>query len=277
MLALLKQMPAGDSLTADLRAAADELSIVPDNFETVTWLRVIRGEAYQSFWRESVATVNRLSDAQRDGLQLRHLPVLNYLAKFDPGVLSRSSQQLTADLLARLATQTHYLKGPTYDGPMENHPQVIQQWLDRPVWADLATIHLMMQLMNQPHLRAAWFEQADRDVQERLTELGGLVRVADNGAAIATVYAPMMRKHNWAYYPPAKLVTDAYTALAHYHFHAQEHDNAYYSGPGLGDLERTAATQQFNGLVLTFTDKDHMNVDYYQFGDVVVDLGTIAR
>jgi hypothetical protein len=77
--------------------------------------------------------------------------------------------------------------------------------------------------------------------------------------------------------PPKELVTDGYTALAHYHFHAQSYGNAKFAGPGIGDMERIARTQQFNGLVLTFIDKNRLNVDLYFRPDVVIDLGTVVR
>jgi hypothetical protein len=64
--------------------------------------------------------------------------------------------------------------------------------------------------------------------------------------------------------------------LAHYHFHAQEYKNSEFAGPGKGDID-TADRLDFNFLVFTFIDEKTLNVDFYQPGGVVVDLGTIKR
>ena len=79
-----------------------------------------------------------------------------------------------------------------------------------------------------------------------------------------------------AFYAPPELITAMYTALAHYHFHANRHDNAAFAGPGGGDL---AFADRFGAacVVFTFIDRDTLNVDYHHEGGVVIDLGCISR
>ena len=48
------------------------------------------------------------------------------------------------------------------------------------------------------------------------------------------------------------------------------------TGDKVPDMQ-TADRVRFNYLVFTFIDKDRLNVDYYQHGRVVVDLGTLKR
>jgi hypothetical protein len=87
----------------------------------------------------------------------------------------------------------------------------------------------------------------------------------------------MLRDHDRKYVSPKQLIVDAYTGLAHYHFHAQSLTHRDYAGPGRGDLERIGDRHRLNGLVLTFIDPQTLNVDFYRHGRVVIDLGTIRR
>ncbi|MEE2819531.1 MAG: hypothetical protein VX615_02855, partial [Planctomycetota bacterium] len=64
-----------------------------------------------------------------------------------------------------------------------------------------------------------------------------------------------------------------YTALFHFHYHAQKYRNGDHAGPGLGDKNYADSTRA-NCIVLTFVNEDEVNVDFYRHGGVVVDLGT---
>ena len=72
------------------------------------------------------------------------------------------------------------------------------------------------------------------------------------------------------------MIVHLFTGVAHYHFHAQDHRNTANAGPGGGDLDN-ADSWNLNFLVFTFVDRHHLNVDYYQSGRAVVDLGTLQR
>jgi hypothetical protein len=61
-----------------------------------------------------------------------------------------------------------------------------------------------------------------------------------------------------------------------HHFHAQVAEKVRYACPGRGDRDMVDR-QQIHGLVFTFVDANHLNVDYYQPRGVAIDLGTIAR
>jgi hypothetical protein len=273
----LAGMKIDDPMIGDLTAGAVELGVVPDSIETVAWLRMLRTAPYASFWGKAKAVVARLNDEQRQNLQLRHLPVLVYLAERNDPILTRSRDQLLSEAIAHDDAAQHHTKGPTFDGPMDEVSQNLRFYQKQLCWADLAVIRTLEQIMADKTVTAAWFQQADMDEKDKSTEYGGLLRVADNGQAVPQLYKPEYRRNDLHYYPPAQLVTDAYIALAHYHFHAQSLHNRRYAGPGRGDMERIADRQQFNGLVLTFIDENSLNVDYYQPGRALVDLGTIHR
>ena len=72
------------------------------------------------------------------------------------------------------------------------------------------------------------------------------------------------------------MILHLYTAIAHYHFHAQQHKNAAYAGPGDGDLA-LADRLHFNFLVFTYIDANRLNADLYLPGATIIDLGTIRR
>jgi len=67
-----------------------------------------------------------------------------------------------------------------------------------------------------------------------------------------------------------------YTALFHFHYHAQKYRNGSHAGPGAGDMNY-ANTTRTNCLVLTFVDHDTLNVDFYRHDGMLVDLGVIVR
>lgn len=281
LVALLSKLDASagsrDATIADLRAAAVDLKIVPNNVETTTWLRMIRTEPYAGYWKAAAAAVAAAGPEQQINLQLRHLPILIYYHRTNPALLSRSRDSLLSEISTYISSQEHHVKGPTYDGPMEDYPQEFRAWQSKLAWGDLMTMRMVSQIMKDPRITSEWFAQGDADAKDKSTEYGGLIRLDETGKPLVMIYKPMIRKHDLIYYPPKELVTDAYTALAHFHFHAQEYKNRQYAGPGLGDMDRTAKRQQFNGLVLTFIDQNKINVDYYGYPDVVVDMGIIRR
>jgi hypothetical protein len=275
LVEVLSQVQTDDPLLSDLKAAAMELGVVPDSMETVTWLRIIRADS--AYWAAARTAVEKLGPEQRHGLELRHLPVLVYAGDTMPQSLQTSREELISQITHAIGRQEHFLKGPTYDGPMDEHPQQFRQWREALSWGDLLVTDVMLQLIASDRLARAWFAHADKDRVDTTTEYGGLVRRDSKGEPYVHAYSPMIRRHDLKYIPPKEVVTDGYQALAHYHFHAQEHHNSRFAGPGIGDLERIARTQQFNGLVLTFVDENRLNVDLYFRPEVVIDLGTLRR
>jgi hypothetical protein len=119
------------------------------------------------------------------------------------------------------------------------------------------------------------FSQAEADRTDDTTEYGGVIDLTAIGPQ-AVQYEPMARINRWKYVPSQTMIQHLYMALAHYHFHAQAYRNGAHAGPGQGDL-RMANNLRPNCVVFTFIARDKLNVDYYQSGDVVIDLGTIYR
>ena len=269
---LLAEAPDDTPIIADLKAAGAELHTVPINREGVLWLAYLRDPARADYWRACRAQVARLSDEQRRGLELRHMPVLLLMSDDE---LATPKRQLHREVEAMVAAGQHHYTGPTYDGPMRDYPQRWIDWESQLPWADLATIRLLHRAMADRGMTADLFEQADADKEDISTEYGGVIDHSQ-GRFVAKIYKPLLRDHDRKFVPRPEMIEHMYTALAHYHFHAQDHNNSNYAGPGLGDL-RLADRLNMTGVVLTFIDRDRMNVDFYRNGKIVIDLGTIHR
>lgn len=147
---------------------------------------------------------------------------------------------------------------------------------DRLVWGDQAAMLLAREALRSQAFVAHVFDYADRDMVDRTTEFGGIVELDSKGRFELIEYEPRARVADDRYLASSKLFKDGYTALFHFHNHAQKYRNERYAGPHLGDFEYADETG-VNGLVFTFVDEETLNVDFYREGSVVVDLGTITR
>lgn len=277
LVELLSRASARTALVADLKAGAIDLGIVPHNAPTLAWLQTLRTSEYATFWAQAKAVVATLNDQQKSGIELRHLPSLVWLKQEGSAVLGMSREQLAQQLLREDADFRHYLKSTEHDGQNADHPQRLRYWIDQLRWADLVMIRHAVDMTRQATVRAVIFAQADADHRDERTEYGGLIFPEAGGQLTIRPYEPMLTKHDRTFIPTTKMMIDGYMAMFHYHFHAQEYSNARYAGPGLGDLENIGERHRMNGLVFIFINENTLNVDYYQHGRVVVDLGTIER
>ncbi len=277
LMTMLMEIEAETPLVLDLQAGARDLHVTADSMETIAWLQTLRTEPHRAFWAKTKAAVAQLNDEQRRGLELRHLGLLVHLHETNDPMLRRSHADLMRQLSGFVGSQQHYLKGPTFDGPMDKAPQRLYDWRDDLCWADLAVMLAVTRTFDDRQIVADWFAQAKADFRDEGSEHGGLLRWDETGRLCAAGYRPQFRKHDLAYYASKKMILDAYTALAHYHFHAQKYRNTDYAGPGMGDQKRIGGIQRFNGLVLTFINRDKLNVDYYCGRRIIVDLGSIHR
>tara|TARA_Y100000589_G_scaffold325006_1_gene362087 strand:+ start:2729 stop:4042 length:1314 start_codon:yes stop_codon:yes gene_type:complete len=268
----LDRAPADTAMVADLKAAAADLHIVAFNKEGNLWLSYLRKPEMRPYWHKLKEIVATLNDDQKSDLKLRHLAPL--LAA-TPQQRQQSRIDLISDINAFVNSQKHHLKGATYDGGSADHPQEFSQSVDKLTWPDLLVISQLINAMQSHAVTSDLFAWADADKTDTSTEYGGTIR-KDDGVFNAKLFKPRIRRHDRRFYPTPKMYDDLYTALSHYHFHAQQHHNSDYAGPGRGDL-KFAKLNQFSCLVFTFINQNNMNVDYYQEGDIVVDLGTIVR
>jgi hypothetical protein len=286
LVQMLAQAQGKSSLVTDLKTAAVELRTLPRNREGLLWLAYLRDPKRRALWNESRDAVARLSDEQRRGLEMRHLTVVRRLSD-ERRAWSR--EKVLAEVTLKLGSAEHFTKGPTFDGGSPEQPQLLRESQGKLSWADLQTIDTLLDAMRDPKAVTAFFAQADADLLDTGSEHGGVLDFAASASAsasptsspagagfVAQKFDPVTRSHDLKFYASPALVERAYTSLAHYHFHAQEHRNRNFAGPGRGDME-LARRLNFNFLVLTFVDKSKLNVDYYDPNGVIVDLGTVRR
>lgn len=269
----LREAPASSALIADLKASQEELGILPEHVEGVLWLVSLRDSGRRAFWDRAVSAASRLRDDQRAGLELRHLPVLLRLSESQ---WAADREQLLARLRDRLRSSENHLLGSQTDFAGIRRPQLLQEWAAKLSWADLAAIGLLLDALEDSSFVAAMFEQAEADRRDTQSEHGGVLDIDEaTRRPIARSYAPLAAQSDQKFLPSPRMIEDLYTVVAHYHFHAQGYHNSDYAGPGSGDIA-LAERLGFNGLVLTFIDRDRLNVDYYQSGGVTIDLGTLC-
>ncbi len=269
---LLASAPAAAGLVADLRAAAGVLDVLPADREGVLWLASLRDRDGGGWWLAAAERAQRLSPEQRRGLELRHLAALGW-APEDRLRLSEAS--LAAAIRARIGDGPHAARTDygVIGGP---DSETFADHADALHWPDLLAIDLLLDAMESRPVVQQWFEQADADHADTGTEHGGVLHHDAGRGWLATAYSPLLRVHDSAFYASPELFEAMYAGLAHYHFHAQRHRGARFAGPGGGDL-RFADRLRPTGVVLTFLDRDTLNVDYYAAGRVVVDLGVVRR
>ncbi len=273
LIAALDVAPQTTALVTDLKAAASDLHTLPRHREGVKWLFYLRDAARANLWQSAKANVARLSPQQRVGIEMRHLAILPHL---DSTIWNVDRDALYGMVRSENDAQRHHITTPGDRTMSGDHPQRLFEWREQLTWGDLATLGTLWRVVQDPSVKAALFEQADRDLRDTSAEHGGVIDVVD-GRPVAKAYPPISRlSHDRQFTPSDAMITHCYTGLAHYHFHAQEKNNRDYAGPGKGDLD-TADRLDFNFLVFTFIDENQLNVDFYRHGRVVVDLGTIRR
>lgn len=272
IMKMLAMAPDTNPLVVDLKAASRDLHALPVGKEGVLRLSYLRDPSRAGLWQAISQRVAMLTAEQREGLELRHLPVLMLL---DDATLARSRESLLAEVRREVDAQEHHTRGPNFDGPMREHPQLLGVAAGELCWADVATLRMLMQAVWQRDVREALFKQADEDLVDTSTEHGGVI-FHEGQRFVARIYPPLYTRHDLKYLPTQEMIEATYTGVAHYHFHAQEHRNRDFAGPGVGDV-RLAANLEIHGLVFTFIDRDTLNVDYYQPDSTVVDLGVIRR
>jgi hypothetical protein len=177
---------------------------------------------------------------------------------------------------SRRAAEGSRVATATLDGYGGDFSETLHSQRGRFRWGDLAAMVLAMDLLQDAVIRRQLFDLADRDLQDRSTEYGGVLTVGADGKAVLTEHRPRVQGNDLRFEAPPAMFEQGYTGLFHFHLHAQSYDNTRYAGPHIGDFTYANSTRA-NCLVFTFLGKGELNVDYYRHGPVVVDLGSVRR
>ena len=267
LTAQLTAAQSSNPLIVDLQAAVTDLHLLPRNREGIIWLVHLRDLSHRTFWSDVSDRIAGLHEEQRCGLALRHLPMLLHL---NHQILSTSHTELAVQVGQAVHLADRYSRTVASDVA----PRPNRSTHNLP-WADLAVIQLVITMLQDRSLIESLFQQAEVDRQDTLSEQGGVLDVA-HGQWRAHGYKPLLRRDDHKFYAPPDMILHLYTAIGHYHFHAQQHENAAYAGPGDGDLA-LADRLNFNFLVFTYIDADRLNADLYLPDATIIDLGTIHR
>ena len=265
-----------DTLLRDLRTCARELGVVPTTREEILWLQALLTTANAGFWAEAKAAVARLPEGTRATLEIRELPTAVACARHKPELLQVGDAELYARVEARRKAKGSRMATASLEGYGGDFTETLYSQRDKLRWGDLAAMTLAMDLLDDPALRKAVFDLGDRDVQDRSTEFGGVVTVGRDGRPELLEFAPRKTGNDTRFEASQAMFDQGYTALFHFHMHAQGYDNERYAGPHIGDFTYADSTRA-NCLVFTFLRKREMNVDFYRHGPTVVDLGSIMR
>lgn len=274
--AWLQGLSGASPLVVDLQTCLRDLRTLPTNREGVLWLVYLRDPSQDSRWDLAKQKVRQLTDQQSRSLELRHLTVLVNLRDEELAETPNSIRAGVRDRLSRARTHPTAAEHDAAAAPMPVMWDAIEQRLS---WADLQTIRLLLRAIDQPEIRASLFSQADADQRDTTSEHAGVLDIrADAHASSFTSepYEPLLRDHDRKFHAGPDMIVRLYTALAHYHFHAQQPGNAAYAGPGRGDLD-FARRLNLTCLVLTFVDENTLNVDYYDPAGNIIDLGVLHR
>ena len=264
-----------DPMLGDLRAAINDLGVLPRNKEEILWIRELGKDRYADYWSRMSESLARLDESRRRALATRELPLVVAADRHRPDLLELDRSALY-DLLDRQIDSS----GPRYSADFSGWRIKITERLsdvrDKVTWGDLAAMVLAREALEDPGFLAHLFDQADRDMIDSTTEYGGVIRLDPEGRFELVEHPPRSRVSDEKYLAPQSLFDDGYTALFHFHNHAQKYSNRRHAGPHMGDLQYADETGA-NCLVFTFVKPDLLNVDFYRNDAVVVDLGTVRR
>lgn len=270
------QPPADDAMLIDLHAGASQLGIVPHNREEILWLRKLREPSRSAYWSEAVSAMQQLPPARRSSLELRDLAVVIAAARHAPDLLEQSESQLYGRLADYLRTQRHHAPSGNYGNLRGVDAERLRSHRDVLSWGDLAAMLLAVRAFEVPQMVDHLFAYADRDMEDKSTEYGGVISLDERGRFEILEFLPVIRRHDHEFIASQAMMDAGYTSLFHFHYHAQRYRNADHAGPGLGDLNYADSTRA-NCLVFTFINRDTMNMDFYRQGRIVVDLGEVRR
>lgn len=262
LISTLKRVAPGvDVLPGDRLAIAQmmRLSVAYPDAQWQAWSR----------WREA---------HRGDGpatLTLRHLPAL---AQRDLSCDRWTRDRWLAHIEQRLAGRRFASRGEGAKDEIvvKQRPDRLADHAEALGVADLMVLDGLLDAMGDVAFREVAFEQADADRLDTTTEFGGALVWNEQGELVFKPFDPLMRRHDQAYLASTACLEAVYLGLAHVHFHAQRYDNTAWAGPGQGDLD-FVATHHVNAVVLTFLDRNTLNLDVALPGGIIIDLGCVTR
>ena len=282
-LDLGERSPNARQAIADLRACLDDFGIIPDRALELAWLRnLLRAEdpewarRNRAWWSEARAAVASLDPGQRTGLELRHLEPIRWASENRSGWLDRSRGDLLDALAARLEPRNLY-KRDAREGRLPRRER-LSDWRETLVWGDALALLALDDAIRDRGVVKAIDLQAALDKKDETTEYGGIIDTGPDGDLRAVLFRPRSRDRtsDTRFVASEDMMRYSGRAMAHYHFHVNERNNAEYAGPSLADLRNVDASGRVS-VVLTSIKEEQLNADVYLPGGQVIDLGIVER
>ncbi len=270
-------------LVADLRAAYDELGVLPDTAMEIQWLTNLRHHSDQrndrlnrQWWDEVARQVEGLDEGQRVGLAMRHLEAIRWAGVNRPAWLSLDRDGLYGVASARMSLRKHHKrKSQRGEG---RRLERLGDWSDVLSWGDLLTILVVDDSLGSRGVVEQIFRQRELDRKDTSTEYGGVIEYDEEEGFRAVLYRPRSRDRidDERFVASDDMFRFSDRSLVHYHLHANRQNNGRYAGPSMADLIHAANSGRTN-LVFTSLGRDELNVDLYFPSGAVIDLGQIVQ
>ena len=265
-----------DVMVRDIRRINQDLGILPETREELLWLAKLQQTATPAYWKLASEALTKVPEEQKRNFELRGVAVAIAAYKRRPELLGMTVDQLYADLRPKLESRNAGKYCPNFNGFDSGRTETLSDQRKQARWIDLVAVELALDLVDDPRVRTRLFDLADRDHQDRRTEYGGIIRLADDGSFDIVEVRPRVTGSDTRFEAPQELFDQGYTSLFHFHMHTQEFENGSYAGPHRGDFQYSNATRA-NCMVFSFVSRRELNADFYRHGKFVVDLGTCPR
>jgi len=270
-------------LVGDLRAAMNELGVLPNSALEIQWLSNLRRHTdkrnqrlNEQWWNHVSQVVSRLNSKQRDGITLRHLESIRWADQNRPAWLKLDHDSLYGVVSERMSTRVHHKRKHQKGEP--RRMERVSDWANELEWIDLLTILVVDDSLENPVVVDQIFRQRALDKKDTSTEYGGVIEVDGDTGFRAVLYRPRSRDriNDKRFVASGDMFLFSDRSLAHYHFHVNNRNNTQYAGPSTADLFHTNQAGR-TSLVFTSLGKHELNVDLYQPDGVVIDLGQLVE
>ncbi len=270
-------------MVRDLRAAREQLGVMPDTAMEMNWLTNLRHhpdqrnrEQNQRWWTQTAEAVARLDADQRRGLALRDLEAVRWAGMNRPAWLELDRQALFAVGSERMNRREHYKRDHEHGEPARR--ERLGDWASELSWGELLTMLVVDDALTSPVVIEQLFTQRALDKSDTSTEYGGVIEVDADTGFRAVLFRPRARDRvsDERFVASDDMFRFSDRSLVHYHFHAHERNNSRFAGPSQADLVNAAQSGR-TCLVLTSISTDKLNADVYFPSGAVIDLGQIDR
>lgn len=270
------EVQSSDGMLSDLREISSKTGILPRNREEILWARALCEPENEQFLNEVNIAISKMPEHLRNDLELRDLAIVRATFEHDPSLFEMDEESLYVRLDASVRSRERRVPTANFTGWSQGHTESLHEVREKLRWGDYMAMLIAVEALGIPEVLDHVFDYAERDLEDKSTEYGGLIALDSQGRFVVLEFKPRMTEGDNRFVASQQMFDASYTAIFHFHNHAQSYDNSDYAGPHLGDFTYANNTRA-NCLVFTFLNSRTIDVDFYRYDRVVVDLGAMAR